>query len=76
MKEENQVYLERHPEIRSLLDEFVAGIIRDKPSDLIKYGSLFFNSLRSRSGMGPSPVVIAGPSGVGKGIVQGTCINI
>lgn len=65
MKEENQQYLEKHPEIRTILDEFVGAIIRDKPSDLIKFGSLFFTSLRDGA-MGPSPIVIAGPPGVGK----------
>lgn len=69
MKEENQQYLDRHPEIRTLLDEFIGAVIRDKPSDLIKFGSMFFNSLRSRNGLGPSPVVFCGPSGVGKGTI-------
>jgi guanylate kinase len=77
MKEENQKYIDAHPELNSLLDEFVAAAIREKPSDLINFGSEFFTNLRDVThaaaiAKGPSPVVFAGPSGVGKG----TLVNL
>jgi len=70
MKEENQSYLTSHPELKTLLDEFVSSVISDKPHDIINYGAMFFKSKRS-GGMGPAPIVVAGPSGVGKGTVVG-----
>lgn len=64
---ENQKYVDSHPELRTLVDDFVAAVIAHKPEDLIKFGTFFFNDLRKNGKLGPCPVVIAGPSGVGKG---------
>lgn len=64
---ENQRYIDAHPELRSLIDDFVASVIAHKPDDLVKFGSFFFSDLRKNGQLGPCPVVIAGPSGVGKG---------
>lgn len=64
---ENQRYIDAHPELRSLIDDFVASVIAHKPDDLVKFGSFFFSDLRKNGKLGPCPVVIAGPSGVGKG---------
>jgi guanylate kinase len=65
--DENQKYIQAHPELRSLVDDFVAAVIAHKPDDLIKFGAFFFSDLRKNGLLGPCPVVIAGPSGVGKG---------
>jgi len=67
MKEENNQYLEKHPELRTILDEFVAAIITQKPNDVIKFGEHYFSQLGNNLDIGPSPLVFAGPSGVGKG---------
>eukprot|EP01031_Cornospumella_fuschlensis_P042692 gene42692-52163_t len=67
VKEENQRYIEGHPELGQLLDEFVTAVITHKPTDLPKFGYFYFSNLRKNGATGPSPVVIAGPSGVGKG---------
>lgn len=68
MKEENKQYLLEHPELTGLLDDFVAAVIREKPTDIIKFGYSYFDTMRViDSGSGPQPLVIAGPSGVGKG---------
>ena len=64
---ENQKYIADHPELRTLVDDFVAAAISHKPDDLVKFGAFFFSDLRKNSKLGPCPVVIAGPSGVGKG---------
>lgn len=53
--------------MRTLIDDFVAAVIAHKPADLVKFGAFFFSDLRKNGGLGPCPVVIAGPSGVGKG---------
>jgi guanylate kinase len=67
MKEENNQYLEKHPELRTILDDFVAAIITQKPNDVIKFGEYYFSTLNNKTHIGPTPIVIAGPSGVGKG---------
>lgn len=66
LKGENERYAEDHPELRPLLDEFLAAVIRDKPSDIVKFGCLYFNSLRASTSVGPSPLVITGPPVIGK----------
>jgi hypothetical protein len=63
MKEENSSYLSRHPELRTLLDELVAAILVHKPSDIVKFSGQFFNGLRNPKASGPTPLVVAGPSG-------------
>lgn len=72
LKEDNQSYLESHPELRSLVDNFVHEVLIKRPADIIKFGGQYFNSLRNPNLAGPQPIVIAGPSGVGKG----TLINM
>lgn len=67
MNEDNQKYIDEHPELRSLIDDFVAAAISHKPADLVKFGSYFFSEIRRHGKVGPCPIVIAGPSGVGKG---------
>jgi guanylate kinase len=64
---ENQRYISDHPELRTLVDDFVTAVIAHKPEDLVKFGAFFFNDRRKNHHLGPCPVVIAGPSGVGKG---------
>ena len=67
MREENNQYLEKHPELKTILDEFVASIITQKPTNVIKFGEHYFSQLDNNSLVGPCPLVFAGPSGVGKG---------
>lgn len=64
---ENQRYIDGHPELRTLVDDFVSAVIAHKPEDLVKFGAFFFSDRRKNHHLGPCPVVIAGPSGVGKG---------
>jgi GTPase SAR1 family protein len=58
--------MDAHSEIKPLLDEFVTSILHNKPKDLIKYSYEYFSRVY-RVHSGPLPVVICGPSGVGKG---------
>mmetsp|Transcript_33328 Transcript_33328/g.55962 ORF Transcript_33328/g.55962 Transcript_33328/m.55962 type:complete len:281 (+) Transcript_33328:78-920(+) len=73
--EENQKYISDHPELRSLIDDFVSAAIAHKPDDLVKFGASFFHDLRKNGKVGPCPVVIAGPSGVGKGTLIGKLMS-
>jgi guanylate kinase len=64
LKDGNARYIERHPELRTLMDEFIAATIAQKPSDIIKFGAKWFASLREGQ-KGHAPLIITGPSGVG-----------
>eukprot|EP01040_Poterioochromonas_malhamensis_P005525 gene5525-5938_t len=65
--DENEKYLKSHPEFRKLLDDFVTAVFNHKPSDVIKFGAEYWNGIYKNGKFGPYPVIIAGPSGVGKG---------
>lgn len=65
IREQNMKYVERHPELKTLMDEFSTAVIAEKPSDIIKFGAKWFATLRS-GGMGFPPLVLTGPSGCGK----------
>lgn len=67
IQEDNQRYLDEHPEIHRLIDDFIAATISQKPADLVKFGAFYFNNLKNSKGIGHCPVIFAGPSGVGKG---------
>jgi guanylate kinase len=67
--DENQKYMEGHPELKTLLDDFVAAVLHHKPPDVVKFGVFFFSSIHKNGKFGPCPVIIAGPSGVGKGTI-------
>ena len=61
---DNKAYVENHPELHVLIDQFVCACMSSKPTDIVKFGAFFFNDLRKSGGVGPCPVVIAGPSGM------------
>lgn len=65
----NEQYLQRHPELKTILDDFVTSVIVHKPSDLVNFGIFYFNNLRKNGKVGPCPIIVAGPSGVGKGTI-------
>ena len=67
ISQDNQKYIDDHPELRTLMDDFVAAAISHKPEDLVKFGAYFFSEIRKNGKVGPCPIIIAGPSGVGKG---------
>lgn len=71
MANDNEKYIEQHPELHTLIDEFVTACISSKPNDIVKFGAFFFRDKRSAGGIGPCPIVLAGPSGVGKGTIIG-----
>jgi hypothetical protein len=61
----NLNYCEYHPDMSRLLNKFVDSARLTQPSNLVKFGIEYFSSLNAYKG--PVPIVIAGPSGVGKG---------
>jgi len=60
ISQENKKYIEKHPELATLIDQFVSACISHKPTDIVKFGVFFFNDLRKSTSAGPVPVVFAG----------------
>ena len=46
MKEENTAYLQKHPELRTLLDDFMSAALEAKPADVVKFAAVFFTKLK------------------------------
>lgn len=65
-KAANQNYINRHPELRTILDDFTANVIQNKPSDILKFAVSYFAGLRTNGGSGFPVLCISGPAGVGK----------
>lgn len=64
-KAANEQYVQRHPELRTILDDFTASVIETKPSDILKYAVSYFAGLRTNGGSGFPVLTITGPAGVG-----------
>ena len=60
ISQENKKYIDKHPELATLIDQFVSACISHKPNDIVKFGAHFFSDLRKSAGLGPCPVVFAG----------------
>nr|CCA16221.1 guanylate kinase putative [Albugo laibachii Nc14] len=64
MKEAHCEYVRRHPEVKTMISAFMTTLLLEKPTDVSAFAKEFFSCYK------PSkfpPLVIAGPSGVGKG---------
>ncbi|CAM9447698.1 unnamed protein product, partial [Choristocarpus tenellus] len=63
-------YLERHPELTLMLDEFIKKVLLEKPDDVYAFAKSYFVDPNAGDHITRvAPVVIAGPSGVGKGTI-------
>eukprot|EP00903_Cladosiphon_okamuranus_P020626 g18936.t1 len=58
-------YLDEHPEIVTLLNGFIRAVVEKKPSDVFEFARQHFGA----GGSSIDAVVVAGPSGAGKGTV-------
>eukprot|EP00695_Tsukubamonas_globosa_P003880 TRINITY_DN895_c0_g1_i1.p1 TRINITY_DN895_c0_g1~~TRINITY_DN895_c0_g1_i1.p1 ORF type:complete len:254 (+),score=86.27 TRINITY_DN895_c0_g1_i1:164-925(+) len=70
-KAEYEQYLSSHPELRRSLHELMMAVLSKKPSEPVEFARKFFaNPLLGKEGdASPRPIVICGPSGVGKGTI-------
>ena len=66
LADENKKYIDSHPELHRLVDQFVCACISSKPTDIVKFGAFFFSDMRKHGGIGPCPIVFAGPSGMSR----------
>lgn len=67
IKKEHFEYLAKHPEVREFLNDFLSSLLLHKPDDVYKYAQEFFKFFNQADE--PTlydPLIICGPSGVGK----------
>jgi len=66
IKKDHLIYVDAHPEIKTLLTSFMSAVLLEKPQDVVAFAKEHFATYKPSHG-GLEPLVIAGPSGVGKG---------
>ncbi|CEG41282.1 guanylate kinase [Plasmopara halstedii] len=71
LKKDHAAYVGAHPEIKTLLSNFMSALLLEKPQDVLAFAIEHFSAFQP-STIELQPIVIAGPSGVGKG----TLINM
>ncbi|KAL4176026.1 hypothetical protein KRP22_000981 [Phytophthora ramorum] len=71
LKKDHAAYVEAHPEIKTLLSGFMSALLLEKPQDVVAFAAEHFSAFKPPHAE-LDPIVIAGPSGVGKG----TLINL
>lgn len=65
--EEVRRELEEYPSLTPILNDFVSNVLLHKPDDVYSFANSYFTTFHSTVQNKPLPVVVAGPSGVGKG---------
>ncbi|CAN0067951.1 unnamed protein product [Ectocarpus sp. 6 AP-2014] len=64
IRADQEAYLQEHPEVASLLSDFLRAVVEQKPEDVFEFARQHF------AGAGVDrQAVVAGPSGVGKGTI-------
>ena len=57
-KADNHNYLDQHPELRDILDDFMAAALAKKPEDVVEFGWSFFTDLRNLKLIGDVPLLM------------------
>jgi guanylate kinase len=65
----NQKYINAHPELRTIMDDFMASVVENKPSDILKFAVSYFGALRTSGTAGFPVLCVTGPPGVGKSTI-------
>jgi guanylate kinase len=63
--ENHNNYIERHPELRELLNDFISSVLLNKPDDIFRFTREFFSKFNPEP-IKNKPLLLVGPSGVGK----------
>ncbi|GBG24454.1 Guanylate kinase [Hondaea fermentalgiana] len=66
LKEEHVKYVEEHPELKHIMSDFLSQVLLIKPSNICAFARDYFASHMAQED-GARPVILCGPSGVGKG---------
>jgi hypothetical protein len=73
LEEDHTRYLRAHPELKQVLNDFVTDCLLRRPGDVIAHASHYFSVFAGTHVPPPPeesmlrPIVLCGPSGVGKG---------
>jgi len=70
--EEVGIQLEQNPQLKALLNDFVSNILLHKPNDVYSFTKNYFSKFHEttqHNNQKAVPIVICGPSGVGKGTI-------
>lgn len=65
-KQEHMEYIKKHPELNQLISDYMSVLLMDQPENVFSYSKEYFTNLMNMK-HAMRPLVIAGPSGVGKG---------
>jgi guanylate kinase len=71
---ENEKYLADHAEVKDIVKGFLAALLKDKPSNVFAFTKDHFSKLQPKD-VKHAPLVIVGPSGVGKGTLITRLMN-
>uniref|UniRef100_A0A7S2SAF1 Guanylate kinase-like domain-containing protein n=1 Tax=Rhizochromulina marina TaxID=1034831 RepID=A0A7S2SAF1_9STRA len=71
LKSSYSKYIKNHPEIKSMLNDFMCAVLLEKPEDIFDFAESHFASLApskraADTGEEVAPMVLTGPTGVGK----------
>mmetsp|Transcript_31753 Transcript_31753/g.36099 ORF Transcript_31753/g.36099 Transcript_31753/m.36099 type:complete len:302 (-) Transcript_31753:414-1319(-) len=70
LMENHGKYLDAHPELNEVLNDFTSSVLLHKPDDIFAYARKYFAPFHQNPVLN-KPLVFAGPSGVGKGTILG-----
>ncbi|CAG9472225.1 conserved Plasmodium protein, unknown function [Plasmodium vivax] len=48
LKSENAKYMETHPELRDLLNDFISSVLLHTPEDIFKYANEYFSYFKKK----------------------------
>ncbi|SBT80843.1 conserved Plasmodium protein, unknown function [Plasmodium malariae] len=48
LKDENSKYMESHPELKDLLNDFISSILLHTPEDIFKYANEYFSYFKKK----------------------------
>jgi guanylate kinase len=63
--EQHSEYLQAHPELQDLLNDFLSSTLLNKPDNIFTYAREFFSKF-NLAPVRTKPLIVLGPSGVGK----------
>lgn len=73
---QHRQYVEEHPEIRELMNDFMTACLMERPSNVFGFAETFFRDVTVKKMATRRPIVVCGPSGVGKGTLIGRIMQI
>ncbi|GMI09262.1 hypothetical protein TrVE_jg5802 [Triparma verrucosa] len=71
IKASHAAYVQEHPEIKSMLNDFMSACLLEKPNNIYSFAVSHFSDLAPHhshvlTSSGPTPLVLSGPPGTGK----------